>query len=160
MGLDMYLFKIKRIHVVDMMDLNPETLIVENPSLYEQLAPYVLERGKYFRYNTHHDEVAHWRKANHIHNWFVINVQNGADDCGNYAVSIDNLADLKTVCDTALHFKERASIILPTCEGFFFGSTDYDEGYFEDIKYTMDVCDKILQTTNFNEDLIFYTSSW
>lgn len=32
-------------------------------------------------------EIGYWRKANHIHNWFIKNVQNGKDDCSVYEVS-------------------------------------------------------------------------
>lgn len=32
-------------------------------------------------------EVAYWRKANHIHNWFVQNIQDGIDDLLDYASS-------------------------------------------------------------------------
>lgn len=39
-------------------------------------------------------EVAYWRKANQIHNWFVSNVQNGEDDCDEYAVTRDQLLEL------------------------------------------------------------------
>ena len=30
------------------------------------------------------ESVGYWRKANHIHKWFVDNVQNGEDDCKEY----------------------------------------------------------------------------
>jgi len=35
-------------------------------------------------------EIGYWRKANHIHNWFVKNVQEGEDNCGEYSVSRDD----------------------------------------------------------------------
>jgi hypothetical protein len=35
--------------------------------------------------------IGYWRKANHIHNWFVKNVQNAEDDCRDYYVSRENL---------------------------------------------------------------------
>jgi hypothetical protein len=44
------------------------------------------------------EEVMYWRKANHIHAWFVDNVQNGQDDCKTYHVSWDRLADLLSSC--------------------------------------------------------------
>lgn len=50
-------------------------------------------------------KIGYWRKANHIHNWFVENVQEGEDDCKRYYVSqeqIDTLIDLcKAVLSTA-----------------------------------------------------------
>ena len=42
--------------------------------------------------------VAYWRKANQIHNWFVTNVQRGEDDCGEYYVSREKLSQLLRDC--------------------------------------------------------------
>lgn len=50
--------------------------------------------------------------------------------------------------------------ILPSCSGFFFGSTDYDNYYLEEIKETIDICEKVLSTTNFEKEMIYYCSSW
>jgi hypothetical protein len=43
-------------------------------------------------------EVGYWRKANHIHKWFVDNVQNGKDDCEEYYVSKKDIENLLNVC--------------------------------------------------------------
>ena len=43
-------------------------------------------------------EIMYWRKANQIHNWFVINVQNKLDDCGNYEVTKEALETLLEQC--------------------------------------------------------------
>jgi hypothetical protein len=50
--------------------------------------------------------------------------------------------------------------LLPTQCGFFFGSTDYDEYYIEDVKYTIDIITKALETTDFKTQMIYYVSSW
>ena len=39
-------------------------------------------------------EAMYWRKANAIHNWFVINVQGGEDNCKEYYVSRAQLQEL------------------------------------------------------------------
>ena len=44
------------------------------------------------------EEVMYWRKANHIHGWFVDNVQNGEDDCKPYHVNWNRLRELHSVC--------------------------------------------------------------
>lgn len=49
---------------------------------------------------------------------------------------------------------------LPTQGGFFFGSTNYDEFYIEDIKETISILTKVLEETNFDECKIYYSSSW
>ena len=43
---------------------------------------------------------------------------------------------LRNLCEMVLLKKYKACDILPTQEGFFFGSTEYDDLYFEQIKKT------------------------
>lgn len=45
---------------------------------------------------------AYWRKANHIHLWFVDNVQDGQDDCRTYPVGIGQLNELLDTCRRVL----------------------------------------------------------
>lgn len=53
-----------------------------------------------------------------------------------------------------------AERLLPSCSGYFFGGTDYDEYYINDIKYTIDIIIKALETTDFEKEMIYYVSSW
>ena len=103
-------------------------------------------------------EEIYWRKANQIHNWFVENVQNGIDNCAMYYVSQTSLMELKEICEKVLENESLASLLLPTQSGFFFGSTDYDEFYFEDLKYTVEAIDRILKENRY--DWYKYMSSW
>ena len=48
------------------------------------------------------ESVGYWRKANQIHKWFVEHVQDGEDDCGEYAVSRFKLEQLKATCEELL----------------------------------------------------------
>lgn len=55
--------------------------------------------------------------------------------------------------------------ILPTTDGFFFGSTDYDEYYMQDINYTIELIEKLLKEEEELNKLDFYSefeyySSW
>lgn len=50
--------------------------------------------------------------------------------------------------------------LLSTTSGFFFGGTDYDEYYVNDIKDTIDIITNALETTNFEKEMIYYVSSW
>jgi len=102
------------------------------------------------------EEVAYWRKANQIHNWFVEHVQNGNDDCGTYYVSIEQIQELVKTCKLILENRdtELARELLPTCSGFFFGNTDYDDDYFEDLENTVDQLDG-LEEADYE-----YHSSW
>lgn len=49
---------------------------------------------------------------------------------------------------------------LPTQAGFFFGSTDYDEFYYNDLLYTRDKLEYVLSTYNADIANIYYSSSW
>ncbi len=53
-----------------------------------------------------------------------------------------------------------AKELLPTCEGFYFGGTDYDQYYMENIDYTIKVLEKVLKETDFSKEIICYSSSW
>ncbi len=53
-----------------------------------------------------------------------------------------------------------AEALLPTQDGFFFGSTDYDQWYIEDIKSTIDILTQALEETDFEKQTITYSSSW
>ena len=55
---------------------------------------------------------------------------------------------------------EVADKLLPTQDGFFFGSTDYDQWYMEDIKDTIEILTKVLKETDFETQMIAYSSSW
>jgi hypothetical protein len=103
-------------------------------------------------------EAGYWRKANAVHDWFVRNVQEGEDDCGNYHVSREQLEELKELCKQVLEDRERASELLPTTDGFFFGSTEYDQHYFDDLEKTIRIIDDCL---TLHEQWEFeYHSSW
>lgn len=55
---------------------------------------------------------------------------------------------------------EVAEELLPTEDGFFFGSTAYDEYYLRDIIYTADMCEAILNFFSWENCYLLYHSSW
>jgi hypothetical protein len=105
-------------------------------------------------------EAIYWRKANAIHKWFVDNVQAGVDDCGNYYVSREQLAELRDTCRRVLDFRHLAIGQLPPQEGFFFGSTDVNEFYFQDLETTAAKIDSVLQDFPAEGWEFEYHSSW
>lgn len=104
--------------------------------------------------------VLYWRKANHIHNWFVKNVQDGNDNCSEYWVSREQLKELKELCEQVIAEPREAYRILPTGEGFFFGSTDYDDWYFEQTRKTVKAIERYLGSPRFKDFDFHYQSSW
>ena len=105
------------------------------------------------------EQVGYWRKANHIHNWFVENCQDGVDECQTTEIYIEQLTDLLQVCKKVINNKDLASELLPTSSGFFFGGTEYDEYYFNDIQYTIELIESLLKEDNTNSSF-YYSSSW
>ena len=104
-------------------------------------------------------EVGYWRKANAIHRWFVDNVQEGKDDCGNYYVSREQLEELKHLCTTVLENPDDlGSKLLPTASGFFFGGTEYGEHYKDDLAQTVRIIEDCLALPESWD--IEYHSSW
>lgn len=115
-------------------------------------------------------QIGYWRKSNHIHAWFVNECQDGIDECQKTVIPKEKLEELLDVCNRVLYptgssipMALRESIaesLLPTQEGFFFGSTDYDDGYFDDIKDTIEIIDRALKETDFEKEEVIYRSSW
>lgn len=101
-------------------------------------------------------EVAYWRKANQIHSWFVDNVQGGVDECQESPVTRAQLETLRQLCMEALDTKN-PNLLAPRA-GFFFGSTEIDEYYWEDLRDTIDQLDKVLALPEYID--LVYQSSW
>jgi len=150
MGLDMYLSK--KTYVKQWEFQSPE----------EQYEVVVTKGGKKIdsikanRVKYIEEEVGYWRKANQIHSWFVDNVQDGVDDCGEYCVNYDTLSKLLDLCKKVQNDHSLAESLLPVTSGFFFGSTNYDEWYFEQIKNTIEILEDALSEGNY----FYYSSSW
>ena len=103
-------------------------------------------------------DVGYWRKANAIHDWFVRECQDGRDECQPSYVGREQLVQLRESCEEVLAKKSKASELLPTTSGFFFGSTEYDQYYFDDLKQTIEIIDHALKLpTDWDFE---YRSSW
>ena len=103
-------------------------------------------------------EAGYWRKANQIHDWFVREVQGGEDNCAPYYVAREQLLELKKLCEQVLADRSKAAELLPTASGFFFGGTDYDDWYFQDLEQTIRIIDDALALpTSWDFE---YRSSW
>jgi hypothetical protein len=156
-GLDMYLQARKYINVYDYNASEQQNQLVISPKWKEIIAAADMtdiaaeETGVSVEVN-----VAYWRKNNAVHKWFVDNLNNGEDDCQEYYVSRGHLQELRNLCKQAINTKD--ANLLPTASGFFFGSTDTDEYYWDKIKDTVKKLDRVLSLP---ENLRFYyQASW
>jgi len=104
-------------------------------------------------------DAMYWRKANAIHGWFVKVVQGGEDDCNSYDVDREQLIALRDLCKDILEHPdaERETDLEPT-EGFFFGSYEKDEWYFQDLQNTVEGLDRVLALPK--EYSFSYQASW
>jgi hypothetical protein len=180
MGLDMYLTRklyigaeYKHRNVTGSVDIQidgkPLNIDINNVSYIEGRAGY-------------------WRKANAVHQWFVENVQDGVDDCGTYDVSREDLQSLLDVVNgllpqikltkgqlcTGKSFDKNSIVetfepgkvvenpevceVLPTTSGFFFGNTDYNEWYVQDLTDTKAILEENLKPEYANYEFSYYAS--
>lgn len=105
--------------------------------------------------------VMYWRKANAIHQWFVDNCGEGVDECQTIYVPREKLVELLELCKKVASQPATAETTLPTQSGFFFGNTEYNDWYFEDIKDTIVGLERVL--ANVPDDYhwnFIYQASW
>ena len=162
MGLDMYLSK--KTYVKNWSHQTPEEQHsvevkkagVLHPTINPEKVTYITE------------EVMYWRKANQIHGWFCSNTNELVDNV-RYDVSKEDLERLLSDCKKVLEILNTATKkttqvvggwkngeryfvdvevydnidevmeLLPPTEGFFFGSSEIDEYYKNDIEETIKV---------------------
>lgn len=187
MGLDMYAHR--RVYVKQWEHQKPE----------ERYTVDIARGGKPVagikpeRISSVEEEVMYWRKANHIHAWFVDSVQKGIDNCAEYFVGEGALRELLSACkeviagskivDGDMHtasetsrkhglveHREPRRVIedptvametLPTRAGFFFGNTEYDGEYLDDVVRTQEWAERMLEDRrNGVPGDIYYSSSW
>lgn len=106
------------------------------------------------------ENFLYWRKFNALHNYFVNNCQNGIDDCGTYEVHENVLINLINILEQINTNHALAEELLPCTTGFFFGGTDYDDYYYDQVKYTLDELKKELARPDFEDIIYEYSSSW
>ena len=160
MGLDMYLSK--KTYVKNWDHYSPEEvneITVKkggqpHPDIKAERVSYIVE------------QVGYWRKFNALHQWFVENCQGGRDECQESYVDVSMLEHLLNEVLIPIHevFKtgdmdnanQIAQDLLPTTSGFFFGGTEYDEWYFENVEQTIELLKGLVEEGGD----FFYQSSW
>ena len=181
MGLDMYLSK--KTYVQNWSHMKPEELhevtVKKGGNLVGEIKPE--------RISNIEESVAYWRKANHIHQWFVENCQDGEDNCRQYYVSREQLKELVETCKKVKKSLKKspkgkknvevgwkggekmyeqitvaidtsvADELLPPQPGFFFGGTEYDDYYIQCLDDTIKQIEPLLKEENGE---FYYQSSW
>ena len=94
-----------------------------------------------------------------------------SDNCERHWVARENLEELLETINTILAVKTpvarrtKAEELLPTEMGCFFGSEDYNDWYFQDLKRTKSILEKVFEYEEQAEagkcfENIYYQSSW
>jgi hypothetical protein len=134
------------------------------------------------------EEIIYWRKANQIHAFFIGEEEDNCSrdyyvsfeklqDLYNRCVRIKNECPLiegkvkngshyedgklidKMEDGKIMQNQELAEELLPSQGGFFFGGTDYDEYYMQDIEYTIEKLKPIIEEGEDRGDY-YYSASW
>ena len=102
-------------------------------------------------------EVWVGRKENHIQA-FMDGEVGDVNNCGYLPVLRHDLERLVDRLARVHADHEQAGVLLPTQEGFFYGGTDYDEWYFEDVKSELEAFTEILQ--DWDDDAVYCYWAW
>lgn len=82
-------------------------------------------------------EKAYFRKVNFIIK-FLEDQNYQIENCNSIEIDVKDLQELKNRCNLVLEQRELGPTLLPTCSGFFFGNTEYNDSYFQDVQDVVD----------------------
>ena len=67
---------------------------------------------------------------------------------------------LRSLINEIGNSQSKAKVLLPTSSGFFFGSTEYNEYYFDDLRDTKLILKDVLKKATLDNWQLSYQSSW
>ena len=109
----------------------------------------------------------YYRKVNWLFVFFVKNVEeiknfNDIDEvnCRDIELNVDTIKKLVESCKEVLKDHSKAFTLLPTCKGFFFGNTEYDDVYFDKVKCVLSDMQELLRFMEDNPDSVIVYHPW
>ncbi|EGT3611543.1 hypothetical protein FAP59_18325 [Morganella morganii] len=102
-------------------------------------------------------EVGYFRKVNALFKWVETHID-AFENCEKVPVTLTHLRALQR--DLAALTPENCRTLFPTTEGFFFGSTDYDDGYWEDVNDVKRWLDKMFDDFDFEQFSLHFLAWW
>ena len=164
MGLDMYFYARKTTYKsFSKWDNSDRANEVSYPEDLKTFSDYIYDRNfKSVQTETRY-QIGYFRKFNALHSYIVKTFANGVDNCQDIILYKEDVEQIKKVLDDVLNAHqqvEKAKELLPTQSGFFFGGTDYDEFYFEDVKDAADLMQSFLDNFDFDKYQLVYQASW
>ena len=141
MGLDMYLSRNLKQNG-NVLKITPQDEF--NNDAFAKLLKHATQSNEPYLQPNISVNIAYWRKANAIHQWFISHCADDVDHCQDIAVDIEDLHELKDTCERILKAPNDIKLmerLLPPQEGFFFGDTDLKDAdtlnfYLDNVKYT------------------------
>lgn len=94
--------------------------------------------------------LAYFRKVNFLFEFFSGSLN---EEETTAVITRGEMEGLIEKCEFVLNNRDKASEILPTCDGFFFGSLDYDDYYFESVAKVLLSFQVILE--NYSDDYLY-----
>ena len=94
--------------------------------------------------------LAYFRKVNFLFEFFSGSLN---EEETTAVITRGGMEELIEKCEFVLNNRDKASEILPTCDGFFFGSLDYDDYYFESVAKVLLSFQVILE--NYSDDYLY-----
>lgn len=129
--------------------------------------------------NSIFEQLARFVKANQIFNWFIKFIMNNDVNQEYYEVTETQLKNLLNVCKqvkngftlvgTDNYYGDQyevdvevASKLLPIMEerGYFFGTKNYGKAYVKQVLEAIDIIKKILDTTDFENETVYFNAIW
>jgi hypothetical protein len=157
MGLDMYLYK--KTYVQNWEHQTPE----QRHTISVKLGENAREDIKPHRIAYIVEQIGYWRKFYALDGWIIDNCGGGIDECQKIDISAH---DLRVLLETLREVKraiedkdnKTISLLFPPTGGFFFGSTEVDEYYKEQIDQTIPIIEEAVNKEEGEE--FYYQSSW
>lgn len=131
--------------------------IAENKKIQERNNKAYEEQGSDAQFEQTVDfpskQEYYFRKFNALVDWVERNVGN-VENCEPMELSKDDIESLQsTLTDLT---PENCDVELPTCEGFFFGSQEYDQWYWQDVENAKQMCQEILKQTDWENEVVTF----
>lgn len=164
MGLDMYFYARKTTYKsFSKWDKSSKVDETNYPEDLKTFSDYIYDRNfKSVQIETRY-QIGYFRKFNALHSYIVKTFANGVDNCQDIILYKEDVEQIKKVLDDVLNVHqqaEKAKEILPTQSGYFFGGTDYDEFYFNEVKVAVDLMQNLLDNFDFESYQLVYRASW
>ena len=108
-----------------------------------------------FEKRCYHESDVYFRKVNFVYGYLQDKLED--EQC---FVDREDIEGLISRCDSVLADRSLAETLLPTTPGFFFGSLDYDNWYFHDVRDCRRQMKRLLKRYNEDTDVMYFVMSW